>query len=499
MTPPTTTIAPRDLLDSMRGLYGEVVRDGQTIYARWTDHITRRAMCLGAINLANYLALRAHDLRALQPGLSHYGMSSLGRAEGRVLPNLEAVIAALEAITDVPAPERTPFPNTKRASRGARLLRANTDQVFGATPAYRTVRIMVTYPSEAASDYDFVRDLVARGMNVARINCAHDSAADWEAMIAFTQRAARETGHAVRIHMDLGGPKVRTADLLLDDKRAYVGDTLLLTRAVPRQRQDYPKQIRCTLPAVLDQVAVGEAVWIDDGLIGTVIVGMHADGAVLRVTHAEDEGVRLKEEKGLNFPDTDLHLSPLTDDDLSALDFIADHADSIGYSFVQDTADIDLLQGELAKRRDDWRRIALIAKIETRRAVRNLPDLIVRAGGVQPFGVMIARGDLAVEVGYLRMAEIQEEILWLCEAAHIPVIWATQVLESFVKRGTPSRGEMTDAAMGARAECVMLNKGQHVGEAVTILGDLLTRMQQHQVKKTPQLRALKQWQDVMGD
>ena len=82
---------------------------------------------------------------------------------------------------------------------------------------------------------------------------------------------------------------------------------------------------------------------------------------------------------------------------------------------------------------------------------------------------MIARGDLAVEVGFERLAEVQEEILWLCEAAHVPVIWATQVLESVAQTGQPSRAEVTDAAMAERAECVMLNKGPHIGEAVRAL------------------------------
>ena len=164
-----------------------------------------------------------------------------------------------------------------------------------------------------------------------------------------------------------------------------------------------------------------------------------------------------------------------------------------GYSFVQKAADIELLQKALASRIKKLPIPAIVAKIETPEAVRNLPELIVQAAGKQSFGVMIARGDLAVEIGYQRMAEMQEEILWLCEAAHVPVIWATQVLESFVKDGIPTRGEMTDAAMAERAECVMLNKGQFVVEAVTILDDVLIRMQAHQLKKTPQLRALHSW------
>ena len=126
-------------------------------------------------------------------------------------------------------------------------------------------------------------------------------------------------------------------------------------------------------------------------------------------------------------------------------------------------------------------------------AVRSLPPLIVRAAGRQPLALMIARGDLAVEIGFERLAEMQEEILWLAEAAHVPVIWATQVLESLVKLGLPSRGEMTDAAMAARAECVMLNKGPFVVDAVRALDRLLARMAEHQNKKTPKLRALTSW------
>ena len=132
-------------------------------------------------------------------------------------------------------------------------------------------------------------------------------------------------------------------------------------------------------------------------------------------------------------------------------------------------------------------------KIETAEGVNNLPALLVQAAGRQPTAVMIARGDLAVEIGYRRLAEMQEEILWLCEAASIPVIWATQVLDEFVKTGIPTRAEITDAAMAERAECVMLNKGPHVVLAVEVLDELLPLMEAHQWKKTSRMRALHSW------
>jgi len=106
-------------------------------------------------------------------------------------------------------------------------------------------------------------------------------------------------------------------------------------------------------------------------------------------------------------------------------------------------------------------------------------------------GIMIARGDLAVECGYERLAELQEQILWVCEAADVPVIWATQVLERLAKKGRPSRAEITDAAMGERAECVMLNEGPFLRQAVQTLADILRRMEGHQRKKSPMLRALR--------
>jgi pyruvate kinase len=125
----------------------------------------------------------------------------------------------------------------------------------------------------------------------------------------------------------------------------------------------------------------------------------------------------------------------------------------------------------------------IIAKIETRNAIHNLSKILLAGLDVPRFGVLIARGDLAVEVGFENLALVQEDILCLCEAAHIPVILATQVLEALAKSGIPTRAEITDAAMGHRAECVMLNKGKHILEAVKILSVLLSSEETHFVKK----------------
>ena len=147
-----------------------------------------------------------------------------------------------------------------------------------------------------------------------------------------------------------------------------------------------------------------------------------------------------------------------------------------------------MLQEELGKlNKGD---IGLVLKIENKEAFNNLPSLILQGMRSASLGVMTARGDLAVELGVERLSEVQEQILWLCEAALIPNIWATQVLETLAKKGIAARAEITDAAMSARSECVMLNKGDYILEAVKTLVNILERMEKHQYKKQGTLRLL---------
>jgi pyruvate kinase len=198
------------------------------------------------------------------------------------------------------------------------------------------------------------------------------------------------------------------------------------------------------------------------------------------ITHANTTGLTLGADKGINMPDSTMRVPPLTAKDLEDLPFIAAHADIVGYSFVRTADDLRVLQAHLQAL--DRPGLPLILKIETRRAFEHLPSLLIAVMHSAAAGVMIARGDLAVECGFEQLAEVQEEILWMAEASHMPVIWATQVLESLAKEGIPSRAEITDAAMAERAECVMLNKGPYILDAARALATILTRMQAHQRK-----------------
>jgi pyruvate kinase len=196
----------------------------------------------------------------------------------------------------------------------------------------------------------------------------------------------------------------------------------------------------------------------------------------------------LGREKGVNLPDTVLRLPAITDKDRADLAFAATHADMVALSFVNSADDIRELREMLSPLGDA--QPAIVLKIETRRGFENLPAILLEAMKAPRCAVMIARGDLAVECGFERLAEVQEEILWLCEAGHVPVIWATQVLETLAKQGQPSRAEVSDAAMAHRAECVMLNKGPYIVQAVRVLDDILRRMHGHQSKKRSMLREL---------
>jgi pyruvate kinase len=279
--------------------------------------------------------------------------------------------------------------------------------------------------------------------------------------------------------------------------RLQPGDLLVLTGDVsPGRGASHdsagrllsPAHVSCTLPEVFPDIQPGERICLDDGKIVGVAEAASASEIHVRIQHTPPGGARLAADKGINLPETRLNLPALTSKDEEDLQFIAKHADMVGLSFVNHERDVQALLSNL--RQLGAERLGIVLKIETQRSLARLPAILLAALRHDRVGVMIARGDLAIEVGYERLAEAQEEILWLCEAAHRPAIWATQVLDSLAKTGAPTRAEITDAAMGHRAECVMLNKGPHITAAMGVLDDILRRMESHQTKKSARLRAL---------
>ena len=564
-----------------------------------------------ARNLLHYLAVRQHDLREIQDDLAKLGLSSLGRLEPYALACVDSVIAALSRLCDPPQLlDLKPAPPVDFET-GTHLLAAHTEALLGPAPKGRAVRVMVTMSSEAADDPGLVRDLVAAGMDVMRINCAHDDFQAWRRMVDHLRKAEREVGRPCRVQCDLAGPKLRTGPIepgpgvlhvwpLRDDAgqilapgrvwiedaatpssapgpilpldtalfrclqpgdelrfsdvrgrpralaivrtadgrycaeadrnvylgsqtqanlyrgdafvnagtvgevppisralRLAIGDTLVLTSDAQMGQPALtneagvvlqPARIGCTLPEIFKGVRPKERVFFDDGKLGGIVREVSPDSLRIEITHARSGKGKLRSDRGINFPDTAMHLSALTQKDREDLDFVVAHADMVALSFLRKPEDVDELLGALRERKGGH--LGVVLKIETRHAFEQLPRFLLQALRSPRTGMMVARGDLGVEMGFSRLAEVQEEMLWLCEAAHVPVIWATQVLESLAKKGMPSRAEVTDAAMSGRAECVMLNKGPYVVEAVRFLCDVLQRMEGHHQKKRSMLRRL---------
>lgn len=162
---------------------------------------------VSARNLLHYLALRRHDLREMQELLADLGLSSLGRTEGYAMSGLGAVLNLLHRLAGNSA---TVEEAECTRALGREFLAANTEALLGGKPPGRNVRIMVTMPGEAATDFTLVRCLLEAGMNCMRINCAHDNEAAWLGMIRNLRLARKETGLACRVQMDLAGPKLRT-------------------------------------------------------------------------------------------------------------------------------------------------------------------------------------------------------------------------------------------------------------------------------------------------
>jgi pyruvate kinase len=600
-------------IDALNEQLGIITERAEELESRFADALTQVHPNFeeSARNLVHYVALRHVDIRDIQEQLSFLGLSSLGRAEKNVMWSIRMVQNALRKIStgdDYDIEE-----GHRNLEQSARRLQTHIDDILGSDADGRDVRIMVTLPDEAAQEYELVRDLINSGMNIARINCAHDSESVWLGMIENVNRAKKETGRSCRILMDLAGPKIRTGDLqpsrgvvrirpkrnsqgrtiaprrvafvtehtrwipkksvvvpvsqecidyaevgdivrfrdargkkrkmevvrknekglrLLCYKSSYMasetrltvqrntsgdtaefrvgklppieeplllneGDTLLLHRdTIAGEPAVFdaegsivePAHIACRQPEVFRFISPGDPISLNDGKIQGIVRSATDEELVVEITHAKPTGSRLRADKGINFPKSDIELLGLTETDRANLEFVAKHADAVSLSFVRKPTDIIALQNELQKYPS--RKLGIVIKIETVKAFKDLPRLLLTAMRHYPAAVMIARGDLAVECGWERLAEIQEEILWMCEAAQVPVIWATEVLDRETRKGRPSRAEITDAAMSQRADCVMLNKGPHILAAIHMLDNILRRMQDHQQKKTPKLRKL---------
>ncbi|MFN2424498.1 MAG: pyruvate kinase, partial [Cryomorphaceae bacterium] len=457
---------------------------------------------LSAKNLCRYLLLRSFDLRTYHDSLSDYGVSSLATSEGYVYSNLFNVVRNLKLIQGLPISDASTI-ELIGYKKSKKILKRHTRELFHAADKKHQVRIMVTLPNEAADDPSIIAQLAENGMQIARINLSHGDLETWTKMVHHIRTINKKIGHKIIIYMDLSGPKLRIAPITIPCKNAKPknsisvseGELLKLTKTVTQGKlskfnkdgkQTELGEIGLLLPKIIDDIRINDRVLFDDGMIEAVVVSKTPNAAKLRITKCYKS--KLASEKGINLPDTKLNLPALTDKDIENLPFVYENADIVGYSFVRTASDVQYLHKQLHKYPTNT--LGIVYKIENKEAFENLPHILLEGMKRDLMGVMIARGDLAVEIGFERSSEVQNEILWLCEAAHIPVIWATQVLENLAKTGIPTRAEISDVVQGVHSECIMLNKGPHINDAVVLLKNILSRMEAHSFKKKSAFRAL---------
>ncbi|RRT37513.1 hypothetical protein B296_00053523 [Ensete ventricosum] len=498
---------------------------------------------------------------------------SLESIDPCVLPCIDTIIQLLElSVGTTTAGEEG---RNERASAMRQRVFSHATALFGPYRDSGQVHVMVTAGKEAISNETLIANLLKAGADVIRINCAHDDPTVWSEIVRLARQSSASLGKSCRVLMDLAGPKLRTASLLVNkiaavvspesdgsgdmlspariwlccdgrsppsnlschailrigqelfgelrvgdtvsfvdptagrrpvmvveksclDGSGYVaacsepahislggtldvdkedkkisgqilkiltveryitveaGDVLTLTRSCCVGENDLhddrhdSTMITCSSDHIFNSVKPGEPIAFDDGKIWGMIQAKNSNAIAIVIVQANATGSKLGTKKSINLPKSDTKLlRGLTSKDLVDLRFVAANADIVGISFIRDVNDMASVQRELEKRKVPA--LGLMLKIETRDAVDNLPLLLLQAmQSSNPIGVMIARGDLMVECGWDQLGEIQKEIMAVCSAAHIPVTWATEVLDILIKSGFPSRAEITDVANAMR-------------------------------------------------
>jgi pyruvate kinase len=317
--------------------------------------------------------------------------------------------------------------------------------------AGRTKIVATVGPASSAPGV--LRRLIEAGVSVFRLNFSHGTHEAHAAVVSQIRAAGRELGRETGILQDLCGPKMRLGSLPGDVIDCALGEEYtLVSRPTGAARE-----LTCSYSRLPDDLKVGETVLFADGTVAMIVTECTPGSARLAVTLAG----RLRSRQGLNLPGSDLAVDSLTDKDLQDLDWTARHGDDVdfvGLSFVRTPQDVVRLRRELQARAC---RARIVVKIEKPQAVQHLEAIIAATDGV-----MVARGDLGVEMDVQRVPAIQKRIIALCNAAHRPVITATQMLNSMEHSSRPTRAEASDVfnAVLDGTDAVMLSGESAVGE-----------------------------------
>lgn len=335
----------------------------------------------------------------------------------------------------------------------SKYLHEQMDKEAGRQHAFKRTKIVATV-GPACDTYDKLLELVKAGVNVFRLNFSHGSHEDKSQIIEHIRKINSAEPYNIAILGDLQGPKLRVGEIENNSLIVHEGDVLTFTNT---KCVGTMEKIYVSYPNLHADVVVGNRIFIDDGKIEVEVIEITATNDVkVKVTL----GGKISSKKGINLPDTKISLPALTEKDLSDLEFIIEKKlDWVALSFVKRVDDLRDLRAILNKNKSKTK---VIAKIEMPEAITNLRDIILESDGV-----MIARGDLGIEIPMEQVPLIQKDIIRKCMHRAKPVIVATQMMESMIDRVKPNRSEVTDVANAVieGADAVMLSgetaTGQH--------------------------------------
>jgi len=318
-------------------------------------------------------------------------------------------------------------------------MKAGVDHVNHRTKIVATV-------GPACDSYEQLLDLVNAGVNIFRLNFSHGSHEDKLTIIEHIRKINKTQPVNIAILGDLQGPKLRVGEIENNSLDVKAGDILTFTN---QKCIGTLEKIYVSYPNLAGDVIMGNTIMIDDGKIEVKVVGIETNGDVKVLVTL---GGNLSSKKGINLPDTKISLPALTEKDLIDLAFIIEQeCDWVALSFVRSVDDIVKLRGKLNEKNSKTK---IIAKIEKPEALVNIRDIIIESDAI-----MIARGDLGVELPIEQIPLIQKELIRKCLHRAKPVIVATQMMESMIDRVKPNRSEITDVANAVLegADAVMLS------------------------------------------
>src|SRR5687768_4726365 len=339
------------------------------------------------------------------------------------------------------------------------------DKDAGLAHAYHKTKIVATV-GPACDTYDKLLDLVKAGVNVFRLNFSHGSHENKAEIIEHIRKINKTEPYNIAILGDLQGPKLRVGEIENGALKITPGDILTFTSK--EKVVGNMERIYISYPNLHNDVKVGEKIMIDDGKLEVIVVDITSSGDVkVQVTY----GGMLLPKKGVNLPDTAISLPAMTEKDMIDFEFIIEHElDWMALSFVRKADDIVDLKKMVAARNSP---VKVMAKIEMPSALADLRNIIIESDGV-----MVARGDLGVELPVEKVPMAQRDIIRKCIHRGKPVIVATQMMESMIDRVKPNRSEITDVANAVLegADAVMLSGETATGQHPTLVVDTMRKI-----------------------